>query len=211
MKRRGAPLLAAAAMVFASHIVATADDFDDAIAAYKSGQPGLAAKMFHALADNGDSDAQFNLALLYSEGSGLPQSQREALYWAWRAHLGGVRRAQVLIARLSAGVSPKISSETADRLAGVLQLQIDLGDSVAMLQLARVLTDLAPEPDAETAYVWQAIAAALGAQGATADRDATLRSMAVGQRIVAQDRVTEVFREWCGKLNEPPTPCDVGR
>ena len=211
MRRVIVPLLAAAAMVLADDIALRADDFDDAIAAYRSGLPGLAAKTFHALAEEGDSDAQFNLALLYSEGSGLPQSQREALYWAWRAHLGGVPRAGLLIARLSVGISPKISSETADRLAAVFQPQIDAGDAFAMLQFARVLNDLAPKPDTETAYIWQAIAAALGAEGAMAERNATLKTMAVEQRIKAQDRATVVFKEWCSKMSEPPATCDVGR
>ena len=209
MKRLFAPLLACVVTLGAAAMPVCADEFDDAIAAYKSGQPGLAAKTFRALAEKGGVEAQYNLAILYNSGIGLPQSQREALYWAWSANLGGVRQAGLLIGKLSEGVSPTIRGETAARLGAALKLRMDLGDTVAMLGYARVLTDLAPDPDDETAYVWQAIAAALGAKGAMQARDATLAAMALQERLDAQDRTVKVFLEWCGMAKSPPTACDA--
>ena len=46
-----------------------------------------AYKIFSTLADQGIPEAQFNLALLYSNGLGVPKNYRLALYWSWQAHL----------------------------------------------------------------------------------------------------------------------------
>ena len=41
-----------------------------------------AFEIFSTLADQGIPEAQFNLALLYSNGLGIPKNYRLALYWS---------------------------------------------------------------------------------------------------------------------------------
>ena len=72
-------LAAVMAPAVAQEAAAPADPYAQAIAAYKAGDAGGAAALFHKLALAGDADAQFNLALLYWQGEGIPQNRREAL------------------------------------------------------------------------------------------------------------------------------------
>ena len=53
----------------------------DAIAAYEAGNPQLAAKEFQACAEKGDAVCQFNLALMYEQGMGIPKNEKEAVFW----------------------------------------------------------------------------------------------------------------------------------
>ena len=160
---RGAALLCLALSVGAATASETgADPFDAAIAAFRAGDAGRAAVLFKTLAEAGEAEAQFNLALLYAEGAGLPQNPREALYWAWRAQIAGIPRAEALSQRLTAALPDEARADLAERLERVLAPGIAAGDARAMFGLARVLLQLRPEPDAKRAYEWLAIAAALG-------------------------------------------------
>ena len=90
--------------------------FDAAVAAYRAGDVGAAFAQFLILARAEMPQAQFNLALLYRQGEGVPQNRREALYWAWRARIGGVAQAGALVSDLLADVS----ADQRDRLVAVL-------------------------------------------------------------------------------------------
>src|SRR3989338_11657329 len=71
--------------------------FGEAVAAYRAGDAGAAFAQFLILARQDMPQAQFNLALLFRAGEGVPQNRREALYWAWRARVGGVTPAGGLV------------------------------------------------------------------------------------------------------------------
>lgn len=60
---------------------ATSADIDEAISLYENGKYEQAAAMFAELAEQGNSDAQFNLGLCYFNGQGVPQSHDEAVTW----------------------------------------------------------------------------------------------------------------------------------
>jgi TPR repeat protein len=66
-------------------VSAPAADFAAGLAAYQQGDFVAAAKEWRALADQGDSSSQFNLALLYYDGKGVPQDYTEAANWFRRA------------------------------------------------------------------------------------------------------------------------------
>lgn len=52
-------------------------------------------------AENGDSDAQFEFALMYLRGDGLPQNRDLAINWIRQSAQGGNRLAQYYLARLA--------------------------------------------------------------------------------------------------------------
>jgi uncharacterized protein len=177
--------------------VAAQDPFPAALQAAQTGQMGQAAVIFHALAADGNGPAQYNLAVLFLNGSGVPQSTRDALYWAWRARLSGVAQAQALIAQLGETVSDDLRATTAARITADLDAAIRAGDGRAMLQLSVVLTELAPLPDLESAYIWQAISAALQTPNAAQGRDATFARLSPDARINAQDKAMEMLSGLC--------------
>lgn len=171
--------------------------FQQAIAAARAGDTGTAAALFLPLAQSGDPAAQFNLALLYYDGRGLPQNHAEALYWAWRARLSGRPEARTLIARMAEAATPDLRSALAKRIEADLHPRVTAGEGRAMLELSFVLTDILPEPDLTGAYVWQALAAALETPNAVQARDTTFARLDPKDRPTAQQRAMDTLRSLC--------------
>ena len=71
-----------------------AGDFQKGVNAYESGDYTTALKEFAALAEQGDADAQFNLALMYEKGKGVPQDYKQAVKWYTKAAEQGDAEAQ---------------------------------------------------------------------------------------------------------------------
>ena len=179
----------------------------DAIAALRTGNAPEAAAIFHTLAQAGDGEAQFNLALLYLEGFGVPQNTREALYWGWRARLSGIPAAPALLSRLDPLATPDLRTETATRVNADLDPRIAAGEGRAMLERSVLLSDLLPEPDLQGSYVWQALAAALGTPAAAAARDATLERIDPKDRLAAQQAALDQLATLCASSMQGQTIC----
>lgn len=75
--------------------IAAAGDFAAGLAAYEKGDYATAVKEWQPLAEDGEAAAQFNLALLYHDGRGVPQDYRSAFRWFERAANQGYARAQL--------------------------------------------------------------------------------------------------------------------
>lgn len=58
-----------------------ADDFQDAVDAYKQEDYKTAFEKFKPLAELGHADSQYNLGALYGDGRGVSQDYREAVKW----------------------------------------------------------------------------------------------------------------------------------
>jgi uncharacterized protein len=188
---------------------AWADPFDAAMLASTEGRHGEAAALFHGLALNGDGVAAYNLALLFATGRGLPQNDREARYWAWRARLSGVAGASALLGRLWPPDDGKQRKAIATRLEADLQPRAMAGEGAAMLQLAVVLETVRETPDRITAHSWQSIAAALDVPGALVARDETLSRLPASERAKAQDKALDAFAEWCKAQDQAPPACAI--
>ena len=70
------------------------DDFQDGLDAYKNNDYKKAYKLLLPLAEQGHSNAQFNLGVMYDEGKGVPQDYKEALKWFTKAAEQGNAQAQ---------------------------------------------------------------------------------------------------------------------
>uniref|UniRef100_UPI0040483D3E tetratricopeptide repeat protein n=1 Tax=Algoriphagus sp. TaxID=1872435 RepID=UPI0040483D3E len=64
------------------------------MSAYESGDYTTAFKEFAALAEQGGVNAQFNLALMYEDGQGVPQDYKQAVKWYTKAAEQGDASAQ---------------------------------------------------------------------------------------------------------------------
>lgn len=73
-------------------------DFNDGVAAYQRGDYAAARNAWQPLAESGQSNAQFNLALLYANGLGVAQSPPEARRWFQAAAEQGNTQAQYNLA-----------------------------------------------------------------------------------------------------------------
>ena len=113
-----------------------------AITELRAGRAPEGAQILLSLARSGDAEAQFNLALLYSEGVGVPQNDRESLYWGWRARLAGIAAAPALITRMEPATTPELRTELATRITADLEPRIAAGEGRAMLERSVLLQDL---------------------------------------------------------------------
>jgi TPR repeat protein len=73
--------LAFSALLTMSVSGASAQDIDKGFAAYAAGDYQTAFKEFLPLAEGGDARAQYNLGLMYDNGTGVPQDYAEAVKW----------------------------------------------------------------------------------------------------------------------------------
>lgn len=67
---------------------------DDDLTAIVEGDYATAQKQFREAAERGDAKAQYNLALMYDSGKGIPQDDAEALRWYHEAAEQGYAAAQ---------------------------------------------------------------------------------------------------------------------
>ncbi|MBM3483737.1 MAG: SEL1-like repeat protein [Alphaproteobacteria bacterium] len=74
-------LLLALIMLFALATPAAADDWEDAVAAYKRGDYTTALRLFKPFAEQGGGIAQWSLGYMYAHGQGVPQDYAEAVRW----------------------------------------------------------------------------------------------------------------------------------
>ncbi len=77
-KNIGGIRLAAALLILNSPALA---GLQEGVAAYEAGNVQLAFKEFHAAAEKGDSNSQYNLAMMYERGIGVGKDEKEALVW----------------------------------------------------------------------------------------------------------------------------------
>ena len=69
-------------------------DFDKGRTAYEKGDFEIALKELKPLAEQGDVNAQFYLALMYDDGDGVPEDAKEAVRWYQLAAEQGYASAQ---------------------------------------------------------------------------------------------------------------------
>jgi hypothetical protein len=87
--------------LFASLVISSAfADFDKGIAAYQANNMPLAYKEFRAAAEEGHSDSQFNVGLMFEQGIGVEKDEKEAIVWYGKAAEQGNMLAQYNLAVL---------------------------------------------------------------------------------------------------------------
>ena len=57
------------------------DDFSDGYSAYKKGDYKTAMRLWKPLAEQGHANAQTNLGLMYDNGDGVPEDDKQAVKW----------------------------------------------------------------------------------------------------------------------------------
>ena len=87
-------LLAVLVLAFACVAPHALAGFDEGVAAYNTGDFKLAYEEFLKAADQGYATAQFNLALMYYNGRGVPRDYQAAARWYRKAADQGNAKAQ---------------------------------------------------------------------------------------------------------------------
>jgi TPR repeat protein len=175
--------------------ISTSDaTFNEAVRAVKDKNYSHAVQLFTVQAEADQHDAQYNLALLLKSGKGHPQNFQQSLIWAWSAWLGGIEKGAELAEEVLDMLPEDSVAAAREAVKTRLQDRIAAGQKAALMQFARLHTDLLEEQDWQAAYIWYAIAAAVGLEGAIEARDEALDNL-------EDANITELQAE-AGKLFE---------
>jgi len=100
MASRSLVWFAAFALATTAVGAANAGQFEDAIAAQKSGDSATAYRLFRSLAESGNVYAQGFIGIMYARGEGVPQNDAEAVKWYRLAADWGNAASQLALARM---------------------------------------------------------------------------------------------------------------
>ena len=189
-------ILAAVALIMSFAAPLAAGPYEDAVAAYESGDYVTAYRLQLPVAEEGFAKAQVNLGIMYAYGRGVPRDDAKAVEWFRRAADQGDAFAQhnlgvfyqtgrgVLLDRTEA---VRWFRKAADQ--GLADAQYDLGR-------AHAEGNGVPQ-DPIAAYMWLSLSADQGYQKALGSRSLIIKGMTPAQITEAE----KLAREW--KPNKP--------
>ena len=169
------------------HSQATDAVFAQAVEAVRAKEYGSAVDIFSDLSEQGEADAQFNLALLLKAGLGRPKNYEDAYFWFVLSLLGNEQRAEPMVDELSDLLPPPVQTEIYERISERLDQQLAVGNKRAIMKYAGLHANFLIEPDIETAYVWYSIGQALGLRGAN-DGTAAMSALLEPEALIAAQR-----------------------
>ena len=152
-----------------------------------------AFEIFSSLADQGIPEAQFNLALLYSNGLGIPKNYRSALYWSWQAHLNNHETAIDRVNIIYDLIDEKLRNSVAQTITDEMLLIAQSGDRAAPLKLGKTYLGLFVEAQYKPAYVWLSISQAYGEERASAFMEEAASQMTLEEVLAQQEEAQKAF------------------
>ena len=176
------------------------DLFEEASLAYKNGEFVTAFDNFSELAEKGIHDAQYNLAVILKSGKGVPKDYIKALFWSWRARLGGIELAVDQSEELKGLVPEKSLKDLRETVRETLRVRVFDGDSAAISRLANYFLLIPDEPNYEKAYLWFLISAALMQEGSAIGRDDVEKELESEKVVKIQKEAFELFQSLPKKI-----------
>ncbi|MDA9336328.1 sel1 repeat family protein [Planktomarina temperata] len=174
-------------------IEANPDIFVNAINAIEKKDFQTAVELFTILAREGEPTSQHNLSILYFKGLGSPVSYKRALYWAWRASLGGSEPAMAVVDDVRDMVTEDLIGVVSEEIVSELTAKAMDGDTNAAERLGKTYYKLFVEPDLKMAYTWSLISQAFGNERVS-DMIAEIEDLIpIEDRITYQEEATEIF------------------
>ena len=152
-----------------------------------------AFEIFSTLADQGIPEAQFNLALLYSNGLGVPKNYRLALYWSWQAHLNNYETAINRVNIIYDLIDEKLRNSVAQTITDEMLLIAQSGDRAAPLKLGKTYLGLFVEAQYKPAYLWLSISQAYGEERASAFMEEAASQMTLEEVLAQQEEAQKAF------------------
>ena len=174
-------------------IEANPDIFVNAINAIENKDFQTAVELFTILASEGEPTSQHNLSILYSKGLGSPVSYKRALYWAWRASLGGSEPAMAVVDDVRDIVTEDLIGVVAQEIVSELTAKAMDGDTDAAERLGKTYYNLFVEPDLKMAYTWLLISQAFGNESVSDMLSELEDLIAIEDKITYQEEATETF------------------
>ena len=169
--------------------------FQKAVDAVKEKNYEIAADIFEELALLGDTDAQFNFAILTRNGLGRAQNYSDALYWTWLSFAGGLEKSEKVLEKILELVPENSQQEIRERVSLYILNKINSGDRKALMHYGKYYLDVLSDADYNKAYLFYSIASAFGEQGAKEKRDKVLDDMDNDKIVEVQSQASLMFEK----------------
>ena len=169
------------------------EEFKSAIKHVEKKQFFEAYQIFSSLAELGIPEAQFNLALLYSNGLGTPKNFRLALYWSWQAYLNDHETAIDRVNMTYDLINEDLRNSVAQTIIEELVASAQAGDKDAPLKLGKTYLALFVEAQNLPAYLWLSISQAYGEERASALLEEAASQMSLEEVLAQQEEAKKSF------------------
>jgi TPR repeat protein len=187
-------LLISASLAVAAH----PGQFEDATAAYERGDYPTAFRLMKPLAEQGDAYAQYNLALFYSNGQGVPQDYAEAAKWYRKAAEQGDDDAQYNLALFYSN-GQGVPQDYAEA-AKWCRRAAEQGNTMAQLNLGFMYgTGQGVPQDYVMAHMWYNLAASRLSPLEKEARENALKNKDIAASVMTAEQIAEaqrLAREW---------------
>ena len=175
------------------------EEFKSAIKHVEKKQFFEAYQIFSSLAELGIPEAQFNLALLYSNGLGTPKNFRLALYWSWQAYLNDHETAIDRVSMTYDLINEDLRNSVAQTIIEELVASAQAGDKEAPLKLGKTYLGLFVEAQNLPAYLWLSISQAYGEERASALLEEAASQMTLEEVLAQQEEAQKSFNDMIKK------------
>lgn len=176
-------------------VAAESEAFLEAVSAFENKEYQTAVELFTVLGEQGEPTSQHNLSILYFKGLGSPANYKRALYWAWRASLGGSEPALALVDEVRKIVTDDLVGIVSEEIVTELTAKAMAGDKNASERLGKTYYNLFVEPDLKMAYIWFLISQAFGNDKVSESISKIEDQIEIKDRISYQEEATEIFTE----------------
>ena len=182
-----------ALILFATPVVA--GDRADADAAYKAGDYQKAYRLLKPLAEQGNTQAQSNLGLMYANGEGVPENDAKAVHWYRKAAKQGDAHAQNNLG-LMYDYGQGVPEDDA-KAVHWFRKAAEQGHAEAQNNLGVMYYSGEGVPeDYVQAYAWTSIAAAQGLKDAKKNKDIAKKQMTPAQITKGQALAAEYWDKY---------------
>ena len=175
------------------------EEFKSAIKYVEKKQFFEAYQIFSSLAELEIPEAQFNLALLYSNGLGTPKNFRLALYWSWQAYLNDHETAIEQVNKTYELINENLRNSVAETTIEELVASAQAGDRAAPLKLGKTYLGLFVEAENQPAYLWLSISQAYGEERASALLEEAASQMTLEEVLAQQEEAQKSFNDMIKK------------
>jgi len=186
--------LTLALLLILSCTTAWAADFYKGMTAYQAGDFAAALAEWKPLAEQGDSFAQLYLAMMYQNGVGVAEDDKEAVKWYRLAAKQGNARAQKYLGMMYAQGEGVVEDDK--EAAKWYRLAAEQGDARAQTSLGFMYAfGDGVIQDNVYAHMWWNLAAASGDEDARRSKDILVKRMTLQDISKAQDLARECVKK----------------
>lgn len=172
-----------------------ADQLEDGIKAVDKKDYMAAYQVFKKLAEQGNAEAQYNLAILYRQGKGIMQDHKLALQWFEKAAQQGLASAEYYLGHLY-DTGDGVTKDAAVAF-GWYKKAAEKGNPLAQSNLGVAYANgEGVGQDIIRAYVWFSLSASQGLTAALENRNLLKKEMSEELQANAQRLTTEYFNKY---------------